>query len=260
MLRTADWVYLDLEKSGCSFLTRKLRRICKDASFIKEKKHSRPKVVDSSPKILTIRQPFLWYFSLWSYGLDGNGKFFRSFSKHYPSVARLAYGSKSKDSFSYFLDFTLSHNLLTAASKQNTRLPFSCDVYTSRVITMLVPSDHLPEFNAQIAANLSYESVSKALSSFLPDIIIRTSTLNDDFHAYANSGQLGFLNLKPDWQQEFPLESEQRNVSSLSSSNTSLDKVQEYCSDYHYSLLAEKSHTATYLLDQAQLKISALGS
>lgn len=258
MLRTADWTYLDLEKSGCSFLTRKLRRICKDASFIKEKKHSRPKAVDQNPRILTVRQPFLWYFSLWSYGLDGNGKFFRSFSKQYPSIARLAYGSKSKDSFSYFLDFTLSHNLLTPASKQNKRLPFSCDVYTSRIITMLVPSDQLPEFNGRIAADMSYESVAKALRSFLPEIVIRTSTLNDDFHAYADANQLNFLNLKPDWKEEFPLESEQRNVSSLSSSNTSLDKVQEYCSDYHRSLLAAKSHTASWLLDQAQLKIDAL--
>ena len=258
MLRTADWTYLDLEKSGCSFLTRKLRRICKDASFIKEKKHSRPKVLDQNPKILTVRQPFLWYFSLWSYGLDGNGKFFRSFSKQYPSVARLAYGSKSKDSFSYFLDFTLSHNLLTPASRQSTRLPFSCDVYTSRIITMLVPADQLPEFNGRIAADMSYGSVAKALRSFLPEIVIRTSTLNDDFHAYANAGRLDFLGLKSDWKEDFPLESEQRNVSSLSSSNTSLDKVQEYCSDYHRSLLAEKSHTASWLLDQAQLKIDAL--
>ena len=124
---------------------------------------------------------------------------------------------------------------------------------------MLVPSDQLPEFNGRIAADMSYESVAKALRSFLPEIVIRTSTLNDDFHAYANADQLNFLNLKPDWKEEFPLESEQRNVSSLSSSNTSLDKVQEYCSDYHRSLLAEKSHTASWLLDQAQFKIDALG-
>ena len=260
MLRTADWIYLDLEKTGCSFLTRKLRRICKGASFLKEKKHSRPKVVDSVPKILTIRQPFLWYFSLWSYGLDGYGKFFRSFTKLHPKVARLAYGSKTKDSFSYFLDFTLSHNLITPASKQDTRLPFSCDVYTSRILTMLVPAEKLPEFNGKISGNLSYESLAKALSPFLPEVVIRTSTLNNDFYAYAKSGQLSFLNLKPEWQQEFPLESEQVNVSSLSSSNTSLDKVQDYCSDYHRSLLAEKSHTASYLLDQAQVKIASFSS
>ena len=260
MLRTADWIYLDLEKTGCSFLTRKLRRICKGASFLKEKKHSRPKVVDSVPKILTIRQPFLWYFSLWSYGLDGYGKFFRSFTKLHPKVARLAYGSKTKDSFSYFLDFTLSHNLITPASKQDTRLPFSCDVYTSRILTMLVPAEKLPEFNGKISGNLSYDSIAKALSPFMPEVVIRTSTLNNDFYAYANSGQLNFLNLKPEWQQEFPLESEQVNVSSLSSSNTSLDKVQDYCSDYHRSLLAEKSHTASYLLDQAQVKIASFSS
>jgi hypothetical protein len=260
MLRTADWTYLDLEKTGCSFLTRKLRRICKGASFLKEKKHSRPKVVDSVPKILTIRQPFLWYFSLWSYGLDGYGKFFRSFTKLHPKVARLAYGSKTKDSFSYFLDFTLSHNLITPASKQDTRLPFSCDVYTSRILTMLVPAEKLPEFNGRISGNLSYNSIAKALSPFMPEVVIRTSTLNNDFYAYANSGQLNFLNLKPEWQQEFPLESEQVNVSSLSSSNTSLDKVQDYCSDYHRSLLAEKSHTASYLLDQAQVKIASFSS
>ena len=260
MLRTADWTYLDLEKTGCSFLTRKLRRICKGASFLKEKKHSRPKVVDSVPKILTIRQPFLWYFSLWSYGLDGYGKFFRSFTKLHPKVARLAYGSKTRDSFSYFLDFTLSHNLITPASKQDTRLPFSCDVYTSRILTMLVPAEKLPEFNGRISGNLSYNSIAKALSPFMPEVVIRTSTLNNDFYAYANSGQLSFLNLKPEWQQEFPLESEQVNVSSLSSSNTSLDKVQDYCSDYHRSLLAEKSHTASYLLDQAQVKIASFSS
>ena len=260
MLRTADWTYLDLEKTGCSFLTRKLRRICEGAKFVKEKKHSRPKVVDSSPKILTIRQPFLWYFSLWSYGLDGYGKFFLSLSKRYPKVARLAYGSKSKDSFSYFLDFVLSHNLISPASKQNKRLPFSCDVYTARILTMLIPADQLPAFNRKISGNLSYDSIAKALNPFLPGVIIRTSTLNNDFYAYASSGQLSFLNLKSEWRQEFPLESEKVNASSLSSSNTSLDKVQDYCSDYHRSLLAEKSHTASYLLDQAQVKIANLSN
>ena len=260
MLRTADWTYLDLEKTGCSFLTRKLRSVCKGAIFLKEKKHSRPKTIDNNPKILTIRQPFLWYFSLWSYGLDGYGKFFRSFTKLHPKSASLAYGSKSKDSFSYFLDFTLSHNLISPASNQNTRLPFSCDVYTSRILTMLIPSDQLPAFNRKISGNLSYDSIAKALNPFLPGVIIRTSTLNNDFYAYASSGQLSFLNLKSEWRQEFPLESEKVNASSLSSSNTSLDKVQDYCSDYHRSLLAEKSHTASYLLDQAQVKIANLSN
>ncbi|WP_415408853.1 hypothetical protein ACLM45_08960 [Synechococcus sp. A10-1-5-9] len=125
---------------------------------------------------------------------------------------------------------------------------------------MLVPAEKLPEFNETISGNLSYDSMAKALNPFLPEVVIRTSTLNNDFYVYASSGRLSFLNLKSDWQEDFPLESEQRNVSSLSSSNTSLDKVQDYCSDYHRSLLAEKSHTASYLLDQAQVKIANLSN
>ena len=258
MLRTDKWIYYDLEKTGCTYLDKKLRKICNVSKFFVTKKHERPQVHYSIPKLLTIRDPFLWYFSLWSYGLDGKGSFAKRLSKIAPHISELAYKENSKDSFSYFLDFALScSHYSPRLALGKSAIPFSCDIYTTRIITMLVAADHLKGFSENLAADLSKDSITKALNPYMPDILMRTSTLNQDFHQYARSGKLEFLNLKQDWDQVLPLEDKPRNASKLSSSNMLQDKVNLYLSMYHRELINCKSQVALHCLEIAQERLSS---
>jgi len=58
-------------------------------------------------------------------------------------------------------------------------------------------------------------SIVECASNFIPEILIRTQTLNLDFHALADSGALDFMELPPSWKQTFPLDSPRINASNL---------------------------------------------
>ena len=256
MIRTDKWIYYDLEKTGCTFLEKKLRKVSSNAMVYKTKKHSRPLISHPVPKMMTIRHPYLWFFSLWSYGLDGNGSFAKKMKWRFPNVAASAYKNKSKDCFSYFLDFALScPSNIPKKQIFDAVLPLSCDVYTSRILTMLIPAQDLQSFGQGLRTDLSKDSIAQALKSYLPDVLIRTSTLNQDFYRYANAGKLGFLALKSNWEKLFPINDSPRNASKLSSSNIGIEKVENYLSSYHQELIDCKSNTAFYCLEMAENKI-----
>ena len=73
MLLTKNWIYLDLQKTGCTFLRRNLLEIFPENIFVQTAKHSIPEIKLNIPKIITIRDPKKYYFSLWSYGIDQKG-------------------------------------------------------------------------------------------------------------------------------------------------------------------------------------------
>ena len=64
MLKSESWLYLDLQKTGCTFLRDKLSNIT-ECTQLRGKKHSAPSSQDLKlPTILTIRDPSTYYFSL----------------------------------------------------------------------------------------------------------------------------------------------------------------------------------------------------
>lgn len=81
MLEFDSFVYLDLQKSGSSFLRDKLNNIV-DGEAIQTKKHAPLRKVTDKPKIMTIRHPIFYYYSLWSYGIDGRGGFYKNMLEH----------------------------------------------------------------------------------------------------------------------------------------------------------------------------------
>ena len=88
-----------LEKTGCTFLRSKLLSIYPEKIFEEKTKHSLQVNRVSSPKIITIREPEAYYFSLWSYGIDHKGGFFNLIKLYYPEKLNIFYGEKTKDCF-----------------------------------------------------------------------------------------------------------------------------------------------------------------
>ena len=91
MLQTKKWIYLDLEKTGCTFFREKLFKIYSDEIFVEKNKHEPQKIFTKVPKIITIREPESYYFSLWSYGLDQKGGFYNLIKLYYPEKISLFY-------------------------------------------------------------------------------------------------------------------------------------------------------------------------
>lgn len=290
MLKTKNWIYLDLEKTGCTFLRNKLLSIYPEKIFEEKTKHSLQVNRVSSPKIITIREPEAYYFSLWSYGIDHKGGFFNSIKLYYPEKLNIFYGKKTKDCFSYFLDFVLNHpfrypnnnfskynlkkrlitklnfslsnifknytNNLDKFVDTNSWIPKSSDVYTARILSMLIPRNDVINFSAKLKTDLSYQNLKNNLVNYLPEIILRTSTLNSDFYEYYNNRKLDFLNLPIGWQNIFPLNSIPINKSKLSSSKSFDFNIDNYLSIYHRELLKSKSNLSFLLLDKAKADLS----
>ena len=120
---------------------------------------------------------------------------------------------------------------------------------------MLVPAEDLASFVKCLGTDLSRDSIAQSLHSYVPEVLIRTSTLNQDFYRYASAGKLKFLDLKSNWNEQFPIDEKPRNISKLSSSNVGLEKLDKYLSSYHQELMDCKSQTASYCLEMAEHKL-----
>tara|TARA_B100000886_G_scaffold273218_2_gene197135 strand:+ start:1610 stop:2395 length:786 start_codon:yes stop_codon:yes gene_type:complete len=260
MLKTKDWIYLDLEKTGGTFLTKKLVEIFAKNKFEKIRKHSPQEIIENVPKIITIREPNSYYFSLWTYGLEKKGNFYKKIKRIYPNKADLFYAKKTKDSFSYFLDFALNYPLIKPNKniyRFNSWIPGSSDVYTSRILRMLIPQSEKKTFSEKIKSDLSLESLNKNLINYIPEIILRTSSLNDDFYDYFKKNKLNFLNLPKGWETIFPLNSLPINKSKFPSS---LEKksipIESYFSSYHKDLIELKCKLSLILIERATSELS----
>ena len=162
MLQTNTWIYLTVQKTGSTFLSKKLIEIYGQAAFSKDRKHGIQKKSTSKSKIITIRDPFDYYFSLWSYGLDGKGGFSNKLRISNPSLAEKIYGKKTKSCFSHFLDLALSFPGRNSQSEVSW-LPRSTDLYTARILTMLVPQDKIERFSSELDCDFSGKSIAKSM-------------------------------------------------------------------------------------------------
>ena len=139
MLATASWVYLDLEKTGCTFLRNVFQSIFPPESFLVSSKHSLMATQNLLPKIMTVRNPYDYYFSLWRYGLDGKGGVYERLSSFFPDLSTKIYGNKSLIAFSAFLDFVLNCPARYPRSSRLDWLPLGFDLYSARILSMIVP-------------------------------------------------------------------------------------------------------------------------
>ncbi len=260
MLKTKDWIYLYLEKTEGTFLTKKLIEIFSKNKFEKIGKHTTQKSIENIPKIITIRDPNSYYFSLWTYELEKKGNFYKKIKLIYPNKEDLFFAEKTKDSFSYFLDFALNYPLFKPNKniyRFNSWIPGSSYVYTSRILRMLIPRAEKKRFSEQIKSDLSLESLNKNLIKFIPEIILRTSSLNDYFHYYYKKNKLNFLNLPKGWETLFPLNALPINKSKFPSSlNEKLISKEIFFSSYHKDLIEFKCKLALLLIEKAKSKLS----
>ena len=66
---------------------------------------------------------------------------------------------------------------------------------------MIVPNEQTNLFSRKSSKDKIKTLVKE---HFIPEIIIKTKSLNGDFHELADSGDLEFLNLPKSWKVYFP--------------------------------------------------------
>lgn len=260
MLKTQNWVYLDLEKTGCTFLRTKLLSVYSNDYFADTRKHVPPDIYSHQRTLITIRDPYSYYFSLFSYGMMRKGGFRSSLERANSALASKIYSGWTSDSYSYFLEFCLSGNALSLPLPSRMSrigfkklpnlswLPWNADLYTYRILRQIIPVSLRQDFWADCVPNLSKQSLSKNLEPYIPSIIIRTSSLNADFYRLYELGLLEFMGLPPGWQQDFPFETSKINSSS---STVKPGSDENLLSEYFRDYIKAKCRVPSFLLERA---------
>ena len=258
MLATRSWVYLDLEKTGCTFLRNVLQSLCDQSVFIETRKHSLMADNCTLPKILTIRDPYLYYFSLWSYGVSGRGGFRAYLQNEMPGLAYEIYGDKQPANFCKFLDYVLNTPVRYPNCVRCDWLPFGFDLYTTRILSMIVPVSLRRRFITSIGIDcVSPSRIIECASNFVPEVLIRTQTLNSDFHTLADHGALEFMDLPLGWKQLFPLNSPKVNASNQDIQNEDLSTDDFWLPGWR-NLVKEKSALSLWMIDCASSRLMEL--
>jgi hypothetical protein len=115
-------VYLDLQKTGSTFVSRFLNETCA-LPLVKESKHTR---IQSRPDraafyFITVRNPVSQYSSLFRYGLDRRGALYKNFEKY--GKAHLY--SRAPGSFNEWLRFILEQENAAVLGEGFERIPRS---------------------------------------------------------------------------------------------------------------------------------------
>lgn len=113
-------VYLDLQKTGSTFVSRFLNEACV-LSLVKESKHGRMTSVPDRGTLyfITVRHPISQYSSLFRYGLDRRGAL-------YDRLAQRGYAglyAREPDAFNQWLRFMLQYENAAALGEGFERIP-----------------------------------------------------------------------------------------------------------------------------------------
>ena len=253
MLKSNDWLYLDLQKTGCTFLRKKLPQIS-GSENIKGKKHVIPSISDYKlPKILTIRNPSTYYFSLWSYGLDGRGGLWKKAKKNLnPVELNEIYGDKNKKCFQKFLRLVLKPKDYLVPAK-------GIDLYTYRILRLLIPSKTtILELIPSLKPGRGNVDFVEKFNQYIPEVLIPTENLNPCFHALADNGKLNFLQLSSNWKDIFPLDAKLKNSSKLSRSIESRDHAHPFLTEKAISRIEKRSQLSLWLHHKAMSTFNSI--
>lgn len=217
MMGNDDWIYLGLQKTGSSFMRLTLNKIFNGKFNQKGNKHKREeKMLKKRIRIMTIRDPIKYYFSLWSYGLEKKGGCHLMLKKKLnENDYDLIFQHKKEENFKIFVDYVLGNNEL--------------DLYTQRLLRIIIPTNetHLLDTISSKPETLTKDYIKQNLYKYTPNILLPTDSLNHAFYKYEEKGYLKCMLLPNNWKSFFPLESKKvENSSKLSNSEEGKDLLE----------------------------------
>lgn len=103
MIEMGGLTFLDLQKTGCSHISRLMRAyISTEVSYERKHEPVGPRYKPSNIYAISVRDPFEQYSSLFRFGLGGNGGFYKQLSQ---SDKNYLYKDNSGETFSRWIEF-----------------------------------------------------------------------------------------------------------------------------------------------------------
>tara|TARA_B100000161_G_C33252547_1_gene281998 strand:+ start:102 stop:461 length:360 start_codon:yes stop_codon:yes gene_type:complete len=119
---------------------------------------------------------------------------------------------------------------------------------------MIIPVSSRSSFLEEIDSDYqSPEVLLKAATPFIPEVLIRTNSLNSDFHRLANQGALDFLNLTDGWEKLFPINSKAENTSISIKKN----RIEDYLLPGWKNIIKSKSSLSFMMLEKASSQFNS---
>ena len=148
---------------------------------------------------------------------------------------------------SLILDFALNHTARYPFLYEKW-LPNGFDVYSTRILSMLIPMDERAKLAIKIKEINKISEFSKLIIDlYKPEIILKTETLNSDFHYLVKKGMMNFLNLPTQWIEAFPISAKPINSSNISSKLEDSNK-KKFISKKYLDLIYKKSSISLELI------------
>ena len=85
MFESKELIFVQLQKTGCSHITSLLQQLFDGQRLGNHRAANAEQLASGKTFLASIRNPWDWYVSLWSYGVQGEGSLRRSLIKKKPS-------------------------------------------------------------------------------------------------------------------------------------------------------------------------------
>lgn len=198
MIEFESLVYLDLEKTGCTHVQRLLNTIV-DEDLLSFKKHARPlHPVGEKTCLLTIRNPWDWYVSLWAFGCSGRGRVRMRLVNADSEISKLYDDPRDAVAFRRWLQYM--HDPKFISSKvlgENYAISSNENIiglYTHRWLGMIIPG-----YPVKLGKSLELRQLRKLIEQkSLKPVVIHQESLEKDL----TSALLGSnVRKAPNWEQ-----------------------------------------------------------
>lgn len=100
MLEYPSFIYLQNQKTGCTFVTSCVKQFCAETPIYSGQKHAMLKAAPGKFCFINVREPLALYRSLYAYGLEGKGEIFLRLEK----LGQKSLYVAGKDGFAQWLD------------------------------------------------------------------------------------------------------------------------------------------------------------
>ena len=231
MIEFENVIYLDTQKTGSNQIREVLRSVL-DEDVLYEKEHA-PRAADSNKTVvISLRDPFWYYFSLWTYGLDGKGGIHREISRL--KLEPYLYEKLEKDSFARWLRYVL---IVAAPLRSSLNIGLLTHRYCMQAL-LKGRSALRGERYETLGAFYDYFDENKKY-----DFLVQTQSLTDDLRK-AISCMKG-VKLKPDWQSVF----EEASVTKRNPSSLNTNIYNDFYDDALEALVVEKDALALLEMD-----------
>jgi hypothetical protein len=111
MYKTDELIYIQIQKTGCSHIAELLSKLFDGKQIGKHNAATQHDLNSGRHVISSIRNPWDWYLSLWSFGVQGNGGFRNRVTRRNVGVLKSAVRNPRRNLAAVFFELIRTYAL-----------------------------------------------------------------------------------------------------------------------------------------------------